>query len=140
MDTNLSYWGRQVILINKRRLLQLISEMEGSKVREGRGKSQGGHRDSLTEKGVWNLRLGGGEGGSRVQVCWKMFQAGETESAKVLGQQCVSGRSALEMQGTRVHAGEQWDRDGLFEEAFPQGERTSRRGRPWRRDEKVGAL
>lgn len=91
-------------------------------MRECHGKSQGGHRHSLTEKGMWNLRLGGGEGGSRVQVCWKMFQAGETASAKVLGQQCVSGRPALKMQGTRVHAGEQRERDGLFEEV------TLRRG------------
>ena len=54
-------------------------------MREGHGKSQGGHRDSLTEKGVWNLRLGGGEGGSRVQICWKMFQAGKQQVQRSWG-------------------------------------------------------
>ena len=55
-----------------------------------------------------------------MRVCWKMFQAGETARAKVLGQQCMSGRSALKMQGPRVYGGEQLGRDVLFEEVTPR--------------------
>lgn len=100
------------------------------------GRARGGHRHSLTEKGMmWNLRLGGGEGrGVNYAGLLEDVPGRGNSKCKGPGAAVRVWQASAGLQGTRVHAGEQRERDGLFEVTLRRGNLDPWEGRPWRRD------